>query len=592
VGEYIVNSEGVFKDVTTEDDKEQKLIRICAWLAVTALTRDAESNDWGRLLRWNDADGKKHEHVLPQSILANGNRAAAAILLAGGLDIASGAKKQDAVIEYIQSQRPKKRVTIASKVGWLRANSVDVYVLPGKTVRPSDCEEEFRYAPTSSNGNHGYEHAYAVRGTIDDWKREVAARCRGNTRLLTNVSASFAAPTLRLLNEDGGGFHNHGPSSRGKTTGIDAAGSVWGGGGKDGFTKSWKTTSNALEQVAAEHNDCCLPLDELGQLEPYEAVKVPYLLGQGTGKARMNVDGGSQPQRKWRTLVLSTGELTFDALARTVGAKTRGGHEVRMINIPADAGKGMGAFEDIHEETDAGKFADALKAAAKENYGAVGRRWLALLVEAPEHYTAKLRKAIAEFEKSNMQGATGEVGRVVHRFAIVAAAGEVATSEKLTGWQRGEASAAVATCLKAWLATRGATGRGHDEEQMIRQIRHFIQSNRSSRFRELPDTALGSIDYTGPIHRLAGYWRCRDGHTTYYFQTEVFRSEVCRDWDYKQVLAALKKAKYLKHDSDRLDKQIKGPRMPRERFYAVKEEILLGDNIDSTKENKSSEAEE
>ena len=207
-------------------------------------------------------------------------------------------------------------------------------------------------------------------------------------------------------------------------------------------------------------------------------------------------------------------------------------------------------------------------------------------MEAPDYYIAKLRKAIAKFEESNMpEGATGEIRRVVHRFAVIAAAGEAASSEKLTGWAPGEASAGVATCVKAWLVSRGATGRGHDEEQMIRQARHFIESHRSSRFRQLT-SLLEPPDYNGPIHRMAGYYRNKDGQTTYYFQTEVFRSEVCKDWDYKQVLSVLKRGKYLIHDSSRLDKQIKGPRMPRETFYAVNHEILLGED-DNTSEDEA-----
>src|SRR5215470_11186050 len=108
------------------------------------------------------------------------------------------------------------------------------------------------------------------------------------------MSCAVAGPILYLLGEESGGVHFYNNSSIGKTTAAVVAGSVWGGGDKDGFIETWRTTDNALELTAAAHNDAFFALDEIGQCDPKHLMAVPYLLSNGQSKSRMNKDQGSQ----------------------------------------------------------------------------------------------------------------------------------------------------------------------------------------------------------------------------------------------------------------------------------------------------------
>ena len=77
--------------------------------------------------------------------------------------------------------------------------------------------------------------------------------------------------------------------------------------------------------------------------------------------------------------------------------------------------------------------------------------------------------------------ADGQVGRVAARFALVAAAGELATALEILPWPQGEASFAAARCFDDWLAARG----GHGPEEItegIRRVRSFLEMHGSSRF--------------------------------------------------------------------------------------------------------------
>lgn len=68
--------------------------------------------------------------------------------------------------------------------------------------------------------------AICDRGTLDDWKANVATYCVGNTVMTTVVSLAFVGPLLEVLGRNGGGLHLRGKSSKGKTTLQQAAASV------------------------------------------------------------------------------------------------------------------------------------------------------------------------------------------------------------------------------------------------------------------------------------------------------------------------------------------------------------------------------
>ncbi|MGA2080152.1 MAG: DUF927 domain-containing protein [Holophaga sp.] len=121
------------------------------------------------------------------------------------------------------------------------------------------------------------EHAFRVRGSLSDWQREVGRHAQGNSRLGFALSCAFAAPMLGRLGMESGGFHFCGRSSKGKTTCIEAAGSVWGG---PVYRETWRATANGLEAVALAHCDCLLILDKQGQALPREAGEVT-LAGHG-----------------------------------------------------------------------------------------------------------------------------------------------------------------------------------------------------------------------------------------------------------------------------------------------------------------------
>ncbi len=152
---------------------------------------------------------------------------------------------------------------------------------------------------------------------------------------------------------------------RGKSTALIVGGSVCGGGGRNGFVRSWRATANGLEAVAELHNDLSLFLDELAQTDAREVADIVYLLGNGSGKARMSRGITTRKHLSWTVLYVSSGELTLAEHALAGGRRIKGGAEVRQLNIEANAGAGMGIFEDLHNAPSADAFARQLSDSAR-----------------------------------------------------------------------------------------------------------------------------------------------------------------------------------------------------------------------------------
>ena len=176
-------------------------------------------------------------------------------------------------------------------------------------------------------------------------RRSVAAPAAGNSRLVFALCCAFAGPLLRLAGMESGGIHLRGNSSQGKTTALKVAASVW---GRPSYMQRWRTTDNALEATAVQHCDGLLILDEFGQLDPRVAGECAYMLANDQEKGRATRSGLTRKRRTWRLLFLSSGEVSLADHMAEAGKRTRAGMEVRMLDVPLDAGAGMGGIEALH----------------------------------------------------------------------------------------------------------------------------------------------------------------------------------------------------------------------------------------------------
>lgn len=418
------------------------------------------------------------------------------------------------------------------------------------------------------------------RGRLEQWKREVAARCAGNSRLVFAASSAFAGPLLGMSGMESGGFHLRGESSSGKTTALRVAASVF---GPPGYMQRWRTTDNALEVIAAQYCDQLLILDELGQVDPRQAGEIAYMLANEQSKARSTRSGQARQRLTWRLLFLSAGEISLAQHMADGGKRSKAGQETRLADIPADAGCELGIFEELHGHPDGADLSRTLCKRAEELHGVVGRRWIEWLVKEYDATKQRLRELarqiLAQWLPSD---AGGQVHRVGGRFAIVAAAGELATGQGLTGWRSHEATEAAKRCFDAWLIDRGGAG-NIEQRQMVEQVRGFIAQHGESRFTDL------NGEHPMPVRDRVGFKeRVKDPTsgewigTTYYFLLDPFRKEVSAGHDHLAVLKALKQSGFLKTTAGRpydFNKRI--PELGKVNLYRISGRILAaGDDAE------------
>lgn len=583
---YTLDSDGLYWLEPGKDGADARAVRLSDPFDILGEARDGDGRDWGLLIRFRDRDGVEKRKTVKRAALASDAGAVRAELAGAGMLILSATGQSDRFIRFLRAVTHSARLTLAERTGWVDASR---FVLPHAVIAPPGAE------PVHFDGAASALH-YREKGSLDGWRRDLAALAPGNSLLTFAISLAFVGPIMRWLDMEGGGFHFRGSSSTGKTSLAMAAGSVWGGGGSLGFASSWRATGNALEGVAHGHTETLLILDELALVDPQEAGSAAYALASGQGKARAQQSGALRRRSEWRVMVLSTGEIGLADHMRSAkrGERTMAGQELRLLDLPADAGAGFGAWQSLHNRASPAAFSDAIKAACAAHYGHAGPAFVRGLVADPSHWEGEAkRRAKAFVAKATQYGDSGQANRGAARFAAVAAAGEMAVTLGVVPWRAGEAEAAALACFNAWAAGFGRSGL-REHRQILERIRNAIQAGQS-RFGRIPhgkvqsfydddsgNSDSGASNREGEARSLStlGYMHdIEPGKPCYLFHDSGW-AEILTGFDLREAAAVLQEQGFLvPGDGGRLKrKQRVGDQTPR--FYTVRSTLLEWDASD------------
>lgn len=542
-----------------QQDKEGKIKprKICGKLEVLAQSRDPNSSQWGKLVQFSDPDNRLKRIIIPARAFNGDGLDATGRLLEEGLAIMP--KARALVLQYLQEQCPSERVRTTNRTGWHGINDDLVFVLPDGSIGQSDDEWLFADARPDSS-------LFRQRGTLEQWRDHVAVLCSGNSRLTFAVSVAFAAPLLHLIEMESGGFHYRGTTSSGKTSALYMAGSVC---GSPEYLQRWRSTDNGLESTALSHCDAILTLDELKMIDARIAGESAYMLANGSAKVRANQNGGARNTAKWRLLFLSAGELSLSQHVAEVGKRTPTGAELRMADIPADAGQGMGCFENLHGYANGHEFAKALGVTVNKYYGTAFPAFVEQILKNRESLRDSLADARLKFEKATLtSAASGQAQRVGARFALVGAAGELASHWGITGWQQGASMQAAMTCFKSWLQAFGGEG-NKEERAMIEQVRHFLELHGEARFTDI-DRSVVEDNHTPRTMNKAGFReKNAEGNLEYYCYPEVFKAEICKGFDHQAIARLLIARGFMKGDGKHLKPKVNLPGEGRKRVFHI-----------------------
>ena len=526
---------------------------------VVAKTRDNSSNNWGVLLKWKDDNEIEHTQALSMELFQTDGADLRKALSYQGVMIAPDQRARNLFQCYLMSYQTGQYALCVDRVGW----HDDVFVLPHEQIGQSNGDLIVYQA------NNALDNRYQSKGTLSEWRSNVAQVVENHSLLVFSLCTAFAGQLLDPLNQQGGGFHIKGGSSKGKSTALNLASSVWGNPKK--FYRTWRATGNALENTAYMHNDSFLVLDEIGEIaNPKELGNVVYMLANGLGKGRMTKQITAKPMHQWNVIFLSSGEKSLKDIMTEQGQKTKLGQEIRLADIDIDQSE-YGVFDCIDFAEDGAKQAIELSKRMAGCYGVAGIAWLEYLTSNKAERVGEAMELLEQYRQAlTANQSQGHIVRVANYFALVATAGELATKANITGWKTGTAFNAVQKVFNQWLGSFEQVG-DYENREIVAHVKAFFEANESSRFEAItPDP-----DHIERINNRVGYWKIESGEKIFYVLPEQFKNEVCKGYDSRKAARALLAYNLLEHDTGKTSKTARIPSKKNVvKVYAVKEAIF------------------
>ncbi|WAJ69747.1 DUF927 domain-containing protein [Catenovulum adriaticum] len=523
---------------------------------VLALSRNANGDglNWGKLVEFSDFDEQSKQWNIPNKLFNdNGGQAILKELLDRGFEFEPRRNSKKQVLEYLEASKPTKRMKLTQSRGW--HDKYRAFVLHDKVLGDNKANLMFY-------SERPFKTDLSSKGTLEEWRENVSRYCIGNPFLTFSVSLALAAPLVELMGFETMGFHLFGDSSLGKSTSLNIGNSVYGD--PKNYGRTFRGTDNGLEMLAADRNSLFLTLDEIHEADPNQLGGIVYMLGNGQEKTRAAAYGaGSSDIRKWHLAFLSSGEHTLAQRLAEIGKKATGGQAQRLIELHAclhedeTIKKKMGSLNELHNFDHGSKLAEYLSEQMRHYHGCAFPAFIEALLASDIN---KMQTYIAEFIKGFTdqvvsEQASGQAKRAAKKFALVAAAGVLASNFNITGWTKEQAIESAYTLFMHWLNARGGEG-NMEVIEIIKHVRLQFELNGEARFtrwdevKTMSDEPSTVIDTHVP--RTSEQWGFKrsivekstlDGDTLafeYYVYPTVFEQVVCRGYDHKRVARLLK----------------------------------------------------
>jgi hypothetical protein len=432
------------------------------------------------------------------------------------------------------------RVACVSRAGWHTIDGERVFVLDTPLSQIESMTE--RLALDTRGDRRKMFGALKPRGDHDKHVAVLRRAWEADAVAAAMICGALAAPLLEPLGAPNFAIHTPGESSKGKTSMLKIAASVYGDPQSEHWVASWNTTAVGAELRAAVLTDLPQCYDEVGSTDQQLLERMVYMLINGGGKSRGQRDLQLRETPSWRTVVLSTGERALADDSAATGA------QVRVIQLPVNR------FGKLHAPE-----IDELREGCIANAGSLGRAWIEALLGVDDW--APYREAVRAFTKKLRGYASGDplLGRVAAYFAVLCVAEGMSALLGL-GHEEGSTMHQLFLDQGKRERVRGVAERGID------LVRDWVLSESDT----FPEIEIGVSGLPEPRSRngsraLNGFRK--DGvlllipkqFREFCDKHRLSMREVVREWAERG---------WLQHDNGRHDKSVRiGSQTPR--FYAV-----------------------
>lgn len=270
---------------------------------------------------------------MPQALIAD-SRALHKFLLNNGLyatstETASIQLYMSAYLKKLSDEQARERVY--DRLGWQGEDHNDGFVVGPRRVNMDGSIVKCNVNTHVKNITKG---KVDLAGSMEEWRDSMTFylgdEYRGHRFFLY---LALGAPIFHMTGHKGMMIHACGESGRGKTTCLDACGSIWGhpealriNGNNDG------TTTNALFNTIGTFHSLPVLLDEITSRDDGQMAEFALNISQGRGKDRMR---GSEHDGKvvtWETPILSTANT--DLVTRIFSSrKDAQPHMMRVVSV-------------------------------------------------------------------------------------------------------------------------------------------------------------------------------------------------------------------------------------------------------------------
>lgn len=428
----------------------------------------------------------------------------------------------------------------ANQTGWINETT---FLCPSFSVSAADSKDNFFMQDCEETG-------YALSGTLEEWRDQVADLCQNNSVLTFALCVALAPILLRYFPEIGTTiFHLVGRSSIGKTTALKVAASVWGNPKK--YIKQWRATGNAQEGIAEKHNDSLLILDEIGQANDKDIQQTVYMIGNEKGKSRMTIDAALKTTKSWRLLCLSSGEIGISEKIESAGEHVHGGVLVRCVDIEAQSSQEIGIFEDLRGYSNGNEFSTTLAKRTSKYYGTAAKYFVDKIKEVDEDMVRNIfDESLQRIKKRfDLEDSTdGAILRILNAFALINIAGILASSDYIgvLNHNCGAIDEDICNVLRRCLAN--FKSQEEKRAEIVEDVLQFLQQNRA-RFRKITHSYSGkNLIYQGDDDRnikWLGGIESEEGRQIYYIFPNAFKEEICKEKGEKLYRKILKEEGFM-----------------------------------------------
>jgi putative DNA primase/helicase len=404
------------------DESIKEYATVSGHIEVVAHTEDHGSELTGKLVKFVTHCGETKQLRLHNNMIIKDGDAIHQILAGKGLFVSTRKRAKNKLSEYINASNPKQHAKIIKVSGWHENNYITENGVIGEQPK-----ELLIFQPDSE------PTAVGTKGTLQDWTDNVGKMCIGNSRLILAVSAGFASILLKPCKRENFGLHFVGNSSEGKSTALYVVASVF---GSRKYLRSWRSTDNGLEGIAATHNDRLLILDELGASDPRKIGDSSYIFNSGQGKTRANIMGAARKTYSCRIGVLSSGEKDLETHMAEGHKRMYAGQSIRLLTMFAKpTPESTGLLEKLNGFQSYAALAQHFDRATQEYYGTPMTAFVENVIKEMDSVRKYFDDALREAKEKHLPSeANGQDDRVFKFFFTIGFAGELATRYGITGW--------------------------------------------------------------------------------------------------------------------------------------------------------------